>query len=238
MQLDILLANGVIFLASCVQTTSGLGFALVAIPLLAVINVDFVPGPPLFISMFLYIVMYLKEREGVKNTEIYMLIPSLIIGVLCGVIILNYFPAERLSILFAGIILLSVLFTLISKPILLSKTILCVAGYGAGIMGSISGIPGPPLAIVYQYENIKKMRATLALMFVIVSATSLVALSYIGRFGIEGTMLAVMLAPGLISGYFFANKYGRLISDANVRLLVLFIASVSAFVLLVKSIFI
>ena len=70
MQLEIILANIIVFIAACVQTALGLGFALVAIPLLAVINIDFIPGPCLFVALFLYLFMFVKERESFVGAEI------------------------------------------------------------------------------------------------------------------------------------------------------------------------
>lgn len=237
MQSEIILANIIVFIASCVQTVSGLGFALVAIPLLAVINIEFIPGPVLFISLFLYLYMFIKEREYIVGGEIRRLIPSLIIGVFCGAIILSYFPVERLNVLFASVIIIAVIITSISKPLELANKLLYMAGYGAGLMGSVSGIPGPPLAIAYQYENIKKMRATLSLMFVIVSITSLIALNCLGRFDMEDAFLASTLFPGLILGGLISQKYINLTSSETIRIVVLIIATFSAITLIIKTYF-
>lgn len=233
--LSFLLANCAVIIASVVQTSTGMGFAMIAAPLLALVSIEFVPGPMLFVNLFLSLFMLSDGRSHVVRREVATLFPTILIGTIIGAIILSRIPSEKLAILFASLILLAVAISIFAKPQPLTTRNLSICGVAVGAMGSTSGIPGAPLVIMYQNQPLEKTRPTMALIFTFSYITSLVALTYAGAFNLRLAIDGLMLLPGLLIG-FGVGKWSRRYMTKNVgRILMLFIASVGAILLLIKS---
>jgi len=233
--LGLALANLVVFCAAFVQLSAGLGFALVAVPLLAAIDLGFVPGPSLFVSVFLALFMLGGDRRAIVRREVGVLLPALALGTAGGALLLAIVPKDTLGILFAVVILLAIAITVLVRPVGLSTPSLIGGGFAAGVMGTVSGIHGPPLALLYQAEEIGKTRATLALIFLVGYVISLVALTIANEFGLRGVQLGLVLLPGLLVGIATASRTRRLLPDRLVRAAILVIAGAGAIVLLAKS---
>jgi hypothetical protein len=229
------LANLVTFIAAFVQTATGLGFAMVAVPLLAIIHLDFVPGPSLFASVFLALTMLVGGRSAIVGTEVLPMFPALAAGTVLGAIVLAVAPTQALGALFALAILVAVAVTILARPFALSSLSLVCGGFAAGLMGTVSGIHGPPLVVLYQKEAVEKTRATLALIFLIGYVISLAALAAAGHFDLRRGALGLQLLPGLFLGFAAARQARGLLPAGVVRASMLAIASISAIVLLAKS---
>lgn len=232
---EIILANCVIFLAAMVQTSAGMGFGMIAVPLLALISLDYVPGASLFINLFIALFMLQDGRSKVKREEITILLPLIAVGTIVAVIILLWIPAAKLNILFSIIILIAVAITIFVKNSGLNKKKLTIGGFTAGLMGTVSGIHGSPLAVLYQHEDIEKTRATLAVVFLYAYTLSLIGLTYTGAFGLQLALEGLLLLPGLIFGFIFAKQVRDFISKTVARYLMLTISAIGAIALLIKA---
>lgn len=232
-----LVANGAVVIAAIVQTSTGMGFAMVAAPLLALVSLEFVPGPMLFVNLFLSLFMLGDGRAHVVRREIAVLCPSILIGTLIGVAILSRVPSNTLGALFACLILVAVAITLIAKAQPLTTRNLSLCGLAVGTMGSTSGIPGAPLVVLYQNEPIEKTRPTMALIFTFSYITSLIALTYAGAFNVNLAIDGLMLLPGLLLGFGMGKWARQYMTQSIGRLLMLSIASAGAALLLAKTIF-
>ncbi len=144
-------------------------------------------------------------------------------------------PLATLGVLFALLVLLAVVVTFIVKVQCLTPSGLIIGGVAAGLMGTTSGIHGPPLAVIYQHEPIQKIRATLALVFLIAYTLSLLALALSGEFNVALAITGLLLLPGLLLGFQLGKRVRQRVSPARARMITLSIASVSAVILLVKS---
>lgn len=209
---------------------------MIAAPLLALISIEFVPGPMLFVNLFLSLFMLGDGRSHVVRREIAILCPSILIGTLAGVAILSRVPSETLGTLFACLILLAVAITLVAKAQPLTTRNLSLCGIAVGTMGSTSGIPGAPLVVMYQNEPLEKTRPTMALVFTFSYITSLVALTYAGAFNMRLAIDGLMLLPGLLIGFGIGKWARQYMTKAIGRTLMLSIASIGAVLLLAKSI--
>jgi uncharacterized membrane protein YfcA len=230
-------ANCAVLLASVVQTSTGMGFAMIAAPLLALISIEFVPGPMLFVNLFLSLFMLGDGRSHVVRREVTILFPTILIGTLMGVAILSIVPSDTLGVLFSCLILLAVAITVVAKAQPITTRNLSICGIAVGAMGSTSGIPGAPLVVMYQNEPLEKTRPTMALIFTFAYITSLIALTYGGAFNTRLAMDGLLLLPGLLLGFGIGKWARQYMTKSMGRTLMLSIASVGAALLLIKSIF-
>lgn len=229
-------ANLAVMLGAILQASTGLGSGLIIVPLLALVSLDFVPGPLVLASMALSGLMAYQGRREIDGRGLPMLLGFLFVGVALGALSIAAIPVQRAGIAFGVLVLVAVAVSA-SMP-RLRRTVPVAAGAGvlSGFMGAISGIGAPILALIYQHEEPRVLRATLGFIFFLSSIAILVCLHFAGRFGWQETWLGLWLVPGYVVGFLVAPPIARLLDRGNSRSAVLVISSLSAIVLIVRSI--
>ncbi len=144
------LANCAVLVGSIVQASTGIGFAMIVAPILALITLDFVPGPVIVINLFLSLLMLRDGRSKIVGHEVIILLPSITCGTVVAVAFLISIPNQIFSIVFALLILIAIAISLLAKAASLSVLTLSLGGFFARVMGTTAGISGPPLAVLYQ----------------------------------------------------------------------------------------
>lgn len=157
-------------LAYIILGISGFGSALVTIPLL----VHFLPLQtvvPLVVMVdFLATVTTgVRFREHVELSELKLLIPSVIVGILSGVTLLAMLPKHAalvlLGMLVTGYGLYRLLTTPSGKPV--SRWWGIPTGISGGLIGGLFGVGGPIYAtyMAARIHDPSRMRATLSAVF-------------------------------------------------------------------------
>jgi uncharacterized membrane protein YfcA len=232
---SIIAANVAVMLGAILQASTGLGAGLIIVPLLALVSLAFVPGPLVLASMVLSGLMAFQGRREIDGRGLPLLLAFLFVGVVLGALSISAIPVQRAGIAFGVLVLIAVAVSA-SMP-RLERTIPVTAGAGvlSGFMGAISGIGAPILALIYQHEKPHKLRATLGFIFFLSSIAILVCLHFAGRFGWEETWLGLWLVPGYVVGFLVAPPIARALDRNNSRFAVLLISTLSAIVLIVRS---
>lgn len=233
---DLALANAVVALAALVQAVSGIGFAMIAVPLLALIDLSYVPGPSLFAMMGLSAVMAIRERQELDQRGFLALLPGLAVGTVVGALALGMLPESWMGLLFGSMVLIALTVGQIGIVPRQSRPVFAASGMVAGLMGTMSGIHGPALAVLYQDASPRAARATIALIFVIASGLSLLSLHIQQLFSQADVLEGLALWPGVLSGYLLATGVGHHISDTAARYTMLGLAALSALLLVAQGI--
>ncbi|MEZ5870432.1 MAG: sulfite exporter TauE/SafE family protein [Nitratireductor sp.] len=231
----IILGNAVVFAATVLQAIAGFGFAMIAIPCLGLVEISLVPGASLANGLIISVIMYFDERHEVDWREIRLLLPVVIVGTVLGAGLALVLPVHLAGAVFSGAILIGVAVTLFTPPVVLNGWTLGAGGLAAGIMGTVSGLHGPPLAIVYQHQPPAKIRATIAAIFIFANILSVTALFAVNKLGLPTLAMALGFLPGLIAGLLLARRTRHLVSRRQARATVLVLASLSAIGLLNQS---
>jgi uncharacterized protein len=92
------------------------------------------------------------------------------------------------------------------------------------------------LAILYQHAEGRTLRATLAFLYFVSSIMMVAFLHLGGRFDLKELQLGVCLIPGFLIGYFLAAPIARVLDKGYSRIAVLVISTVSAILLIARSI--
>ena len=218
-----------------IQGSVGFGLGLLAVPLLILIDPDFIPGPLLLIAFFLNIMITFREREGADYPSLKWIIPGRLLGTIIAASILRFLPDNILGILFGTLILMAV--GISSSGVHLSIKPVNLLGIGSlsGFMATSIGVGGPPLAILYQQESGKKIRGTLAAVFLIGTLMAIISLVIIGRFGYKELHLSVISFPAMILGFYLSGKTAKYLDRGFLRPAVLIISTLSAIVVIIKS---
>lgn len=202
----ILSANAAVMLAVFVQAVIGFGFAMIAAPLLAIIDIRLVPGTVIILLVCQAAVSGWHDRRHIDRTGLRFLIPGIVIGTWAAIPILASLSSSGFDLVF-GLLLFVVLgiiaFGRLPKP---RAGLTAAGGFASGFMGTISGIHGPPLALLYHHAPIETARATIALNFMLAGLTSLAFLSADKLLGVIDLQLSLALLPGLVVGLLVAIK--------------------------------
>lgn len=233
---EFLIANAIVAIAAYVQTTTGVGFAMIAVPMLVLIDLSYAPGPALFVMLFLAVAMVAGSWRNVDTKGFTSLLPGLLVGTLAGSRLLGVLSPNAFGVVFGVMVLAALVVVLIGSAPKQSRGVNVGGGFASGLMGTVSGIHGPPLAVVYQRSDHAEARATIAFVFVIASTLSLVSLHRAGYFGQDEVIAGLTLLPGLVVGFVAASTGRRFVSDRVARNSMLIIAAISATVLIARSI--
>lgn len=102
--------------------------------------------------------------------------------------------------------------------------------------GTLSGIGGPPIALVYQNAHGANLRANLSVLFVIGTIISLVALTLIGRFGLQEIELTVLLLVGIVGGVLCSGPLKTRVDRTTARPYLLGLCVLSACGVLLRAV--
>lgn len=229
-------ANLAVMLGAILQASTGLGAGLIIVPLLALVSLIFVPGPLVLASMALSGLMAWQGRREIDGRGLPLLMVFLCIGVGLGALSISAIPVQRAGIAFGVLVLVAVAVSASMPRLKRGLPMTVGAGVLSGFMGAISGIGAPILALIYQHEEPRVLRATLGFIFFLSSIAILVCLHFAGRFGWQEWWLGLWLVPGYVVGFLVAPPIARAMDRGNSRFAVLIISTLSAIVLIVRSI--
>jgi uncharacterized membrane protein YfcA len=161
---------------------------------------------------------------------------GLIAGMALGTLSIAAIPLDRAGILFGVLVLLAVAITASGPRIPLTRPNVLAAGALSGFMGATAAIGAPVLALLYQHEEGQTLRATLAFLYFVSSILMLAFLHSADHFGMQEVRLGLYLVPGFVAGYVLAAPVAKVLDRGYSRIAVLLISTVSAVVLVLKSI--
>jgi hypothetical protein len=230
---ELLVIFVVTFLGGLVQGSIGYGLALVASPVLLLIDPYLIPGPMAITAFILVLLIALRDRVALDISDLKWALAGLIGGTLIGTYILARFTVERFSLLFGILILVAVIISAGGFRFRRTVSTLLGAGLLAGVMGIVTTTSGPPIAILYQDAPGKQLRATISTLFIFGTIIAMGSLATIGRFGGRELRLSLTLIPGVILGYLLSSRLTRWVDRGFTRPAVLVIATLSALAIIV-----
>lgn len=234
--LEVFLIYLALLIGTIVQGAVGFGFALVAAPILMLLQPELVPGPITFSALLLSLVMAIKERNAVLYKNIGWLLLGYLPGIVCGATMLHYLSRQTLSFIFGFLVLTAVAISLKKlSPNQNSRLITMPAGLLSGIMNITTAMGGPPIALLYQNESGPKFRSTLAIFFFTGNIISLLGLNQVGRMGMSELLAGLYLTPAIILGLLLAQPAARWLDRGKTKTAVLTIAGLSGIVVLIKA---
>jgi uncharacterized membrane protein YfcA len=218
-------AIAAIFAGSVLQGAVGFGFALVAAPVLFLVDPLLVPGPIILSALVLTCLSAYRDRHAIDYSGIGWGMVGRVPGTLAGAAVLSLIPAEDMAAPLGGLVLVAVAMSASGIRFAPGPRTMVVAGLLSGFMGTSSSIGGPPIAMVYQHGPGDQLRGTLGAFFVIGGLMSLPALWWFGRFGWTELWLGGVLIPGTVAGFALSNRFTPLIDRGYTRPAVLAVAT-------------
>lgn len=231
------LAVLVVAVGAMIQGSLGFGLGLVSAPALALIDATFIPGPLLLVGVAVTLTVFLRERGAVDWKGMKWAIFGRVIGTIAGGWAVVAFSKDAVIVLVAVLVLAGVLMTSIGWKIKTNRITLSTAGLVSGVMGTLTSVGGPPMALVYQRETAQKLRATLAGFFLVGATFSLLTLAVSGGMSQHDFVLGALMLPGYLIGM-IANRWASKFLDRGYsRVAVLSFSALSSIVLLLEVYF-
>lgn len=225
----------VVFGAAVAQGVGGVGFAMFAAPVAALFFPQLAPGPLLTLGGFISLLTALRERAAIDWPAVSYALAGRAVGTLIAIYAMARFAPQALGVLFACMILIAVALSMAGLRFSATPGRVSGAGVASGIMGTMTSVGAPPIAIVLQHAAPPRLRATLGMVLFLGSIFSLAMLALAKRYTGYHAGLALSLAPFLLAGFAVSNRLRTLLPPRAVRGVLLAACAMGAVGVLVKS---
>lgn len=218
-----------------IQGTGGIGFAMFAAPIVVLVRPDLVPGPMILAGGTVSLLIALREFRNIDYRGAAYAIGGRVPGSIVAGLVIGLLPRATFSIFFAVLILVAVALSLGGWRVRATPASLAVAGFGSGVMGTITSVGAPPMGIVMQNMDAPVLRATVGAFLVVGSVVSLAVLAFAGRFGVRELELGFTLLIPMGIGFALSTYAVGRVNARATRMLVLGVSALSAIVLLAQN---
>lgn len=233
--LDIL-ALFIVTVSIMVQAWVGIGFGLLAAPLLYLIDPAYVPGPVLILGWLLSVVVVFKQGHPLNFRRVLPATVARLPGSWCGAWLLVSIAPWQLSLFFGGALLLAVWLSVRRLSVGLNTLNLTVAGFLSGVLGTATSVGGPPMALLYQHEHRLTARNEIAAFFLLGTPISILMLWLNGGGDLIRGILILKMLPGVVLGIWLSRQLEQRFQAQSARAAILFISGLSALVVLWQGI--
>lgn len=221
--------------ACAIQASLGFGAALLAAPVLRLIHPAFAPGPIIASMILLTALVAAREHSRVDVGALRFVVAGRIVGNAVAAWLLTLLSQAAFDAALGAIVLAGVALSVGRRSFSPGRTTLTTAGFASGVMGTLSSIGGPPVALVYPHDDPGRFRATLSAHFIVGGALSLVAIGAVGRFGTLELALSALLVPPVLAGFWLSRFTLRHVDATRLRRGILGLSSVAGLLVLGRA---
>jgi uncharacterized membrane protein YfcA len=232
----VVLIGLVVTVGAYVQAVVGLGLGLLSAPVVALLEPSLVPVLTLWLALLISGLNLADEHEHVDWRATAWSLPARVPGTVVGAWLVAVFTEEQIGVVLAVMVLIAVALSVHTVDVPLNPVTLSTAGFVAGTTGTATSVGGPPIALLYQHADPKVARATMSVFFFVGVILSLGGLAIAGSLGREPSLLALVMAPGVLVGYVVGRRTRTRVDREVFRRGVLVVCTVSAVILLVRSV--
>src|SRR5690625_4796398 len=125
-----------------------------------------------------------RPHPHIMLTATKLALTGRILGTSLAIFILSYLSLVFLNIIFASIILHAVALSVSGLRISPTKINLGIAGLFSGLMGTLTSVGAPPLAIAMQHSSPANIRATIGSILAVGSMISIIGLAVANNYGV------------------------------------------------------
>lgn len=222
-------------IGAIVQSSVGLGVGLVATPVVTMLFPSLMPGAILVMALLLPVATLAQEFGHADLRGIGWAFAGRVAGTPAGVWLVAAVPDRALSVVIGFFVLAALAATSWTREVPRNRRTLAAAGLVSGTTGTASGIGGPPIALLYQRESGPRVRATLAVYFIVGALLSLVTLAAAGQLPAVQVVAGLALMPFVLAGFAAAGPLRRYLDAGRLRAALLIVVGSSAVALIVRN---
>ncbi len=221
--------------AAAVQSGVGIGFAMVSVPLLALIDGSLSPVPQLLLTVPLAFSMAWRERHAIELRGVGWVLAGRLPGAAIGLALLKLVDTRALDALIGLVVLGAVVVVAGRATVPRNPRTEFAAGVAAGTTGLVASIGGPPLALLYRDARGEVVRSNLAVIFSIGLLVSIVARAGAGEIAGTDVEVALWLLPALAAGFLVGGRLLRHVEGGRLRTALLGLSALAATALILRS---
>lgn len=221
--------------AAFLQGVGGVGFAIFAAPIAVFFVPQMVPGSLLVLGGSVSFLAAIRERREIVLPIVGVAVLGRTIGTVVATVGMTQLPANYLGLLFGVFILLAVLLSASGVKVKPSLRNVSLLGTISGVMGTLTSVGAPALAIAMQTLAPSQFRATLGATLFLGSIFSIVSLAVARLFTTQDLLLATTLWPFMYLGFRLSNKLRHKVSAKVLRHFLLWFCGLSGVILIIKS---
>ncbi|WP_022918632.1 sulfite exporter TauE/SafE family protein [Ruania albidiflava] len=224
-----------VLVAAFVQGSAGMGFAMMAAPIVSLVDPALIPVLLLVLMIPLNSYVAWRERNELDWRGVRWISVGRFAGTFLGLWILLVVSLYQLSLLIGISTVLAAVVALLAPAFQPNRTSLAAVGLVTGITETSTGVAGPPLALAYQHQSGPTLRATVAACFLVGELISLAVLGLGGQIDGGALLAALALLPFLVLGSFASRFTHHRLDGPLLRYLVLAFAIVSGVVVIIQA---
>lgn len=237
----LLLAMLVTAIAAGLQGTVGIGFGLVSVPVLAMLDPRLSPVPQVMIVIPMVFGMAWNERHGIDWSGFGYIVLGRLPGATLGFILVEHIPRAGLELTIAVIIGAAVAVAVHNNrrasiesdtP---SKGMRFAAGWVSGTSSYVASIGGPPIALLYRNASGPTLRATLAAVFAVGLCITLTSRTAAGHISLDDVRVAAALQPFVFLGLWSSRWLKPRVEGPRLRSAVLVVSGAAAVALALRT---
>jgi uncharacterized membrane protein YfcA len=207
---DLLAVTVIICFAAFLQSISGFGFSLLAMPLLSIfVDIQDAVVIATLCGIFTNAVHLKKDLQLVDQAIARRISLSALIGMPLGVVVLSVFSATQMRVIIGAVIVVLVFLMMRNFVLKTENTnVDIVLGAFSGLLATSVSTNGPPLVFLLQSKQLDpwRLRATLAYVFTISGCASFIVLMIARKGSIEAFQYAILSLPAMYLGTVVGRK--------------------------------
>ena len=207
---DLLAVIVIICIAAVLQSISGFGFSLLAMPLLSIfVDIQDAVVIATLCGIFTNAVHLRNDFQFVERSIARRISLSALIGMPLGVVVLSVFSATHMRAIIGAVIVVLVFLMMRNFVLKTENTnVDIVLGAFSGLLATSVSTNGPPLVFLLQSKQLDpwRLRATLAYVFTISGCASFIVLMIAGKGSIEAFQYAMLSLPAMYLGTVVGRK--------------------------------
>lgn len=185
--------------ASLVQSLSGFGFALLAVPLTSlVVDVQVAVVVATLVGMATTVVHAWSERSHCDTRLARVLVAYSMVGMPFGLAAFLWVPVPTMKIAL-GVVVIAMTLLLVRGVVVPpdSRTAERVAGIASGVLATSLSTNGPPLVFILQGRSLapEEFRGTISRVFSVVNIVTIAMFLVAGHVGGESLIVALVAIP-------------------------------------------
>ena len=225
-----------IIIGAITQSAIGIGFGIPAC-FLVLLEPTMVPSCIVLMGTFLAFSNAFLSLKDIITEDLAYSFSGRVVGTLISIPLITLTIGTKSFLIIFGLLLLITVFLSAKRwNVVATKKNVTIAGVCSGFMGTLTGVGGPPMAIVYQNSSSKNVVATLNMFFGIGALFSVLILIYIDLINLREVMRCLLLTPGILVGIILGRQ--KIVKDYvsfNLKKLILIICFISAILVLTQA---
>ncbi|MEM7290943.1 MAG: sulfite exporter TauE/SafE family protein [Pseudomonadota bacterium] len=200
------LCCAVVFVAAIAQMSVGMGFGMLASPVIALIKPEIVPGAIMIIGLFVALSGAWRERANISPDDLKLGIGGRVAGSFTALLIITEISdLDAFFILFGTIMLIAIVLTAIKPRLEFNPSNLFGLSIISGLMGTITAVGAPPMALIYHSQKPEIVRPTLNAFFASGCLLGLASLAMAGWLDLQDLVFTTLLVPAMLAGIGFSR---------------------------------